>query len=284
MRRIALLLCCGIVVTVLACPAPGGDADEPKVTNLDRLNTSADETDPFPAADGMTLLYASNKAGNWDILVSHRQALTQAWPAGKPHPDLSGKAADERSAILYKTTLYYAKNEVPDEKLADLKNFDLFQRPSMLAPVPLLGVSGRTDEMNPWVTPAGKEFYFSRKTDDGWVQRVARGPVPGPIGDAKPVGFPPDFHNATLGTGGLTMYLQGPLEGGRTGIFRSKRARPGAEWSQPEPITKLNARAGKQGNLAPRVTSDGLRLYFASDRSGGKGGLDLWTVLTSQLK
>ena len=34
----------------------------------------------------------------------------------------------------------------------------------------------------PWIAAAGKEFYFSRKTDDGWKLFVVAGPVPGKVG------------------------------------------------------------------------------------------------------
>src|SRR5690348_6224877 len=101
MTRFALLLCPVLAVVLLARPAPAGDK-EPDVKNLDKLNTGADETDPFPV-DGLTLLYATNKAGNWDVMVSHRTVLISPWPAGKPHPDLSSKDADERSPFQYKT-------------------------------------------------------------------------------------------------------------------------------------------------------------------------------------
>jgi hypothetical protein len=36
--------------------------------------------------------------------------------------------------------------------------------------------------------------------------------------------------------------------------------------------------------MQPAITADGTRLYFVSDRPGGKGGLDIWTVATAQLK
>jgi hypothetical protein len=46
----------------------------------------------------------------------------------------------------------------------------------------------------------------------------------------------------------------------------------------------LNNADGKRGDMSPCLNSDGTRLYFASDRPGGKGGLDLWSVLTKELK
>ena len=43
-------------------------------------------------------------------------------------------------------------------------------------------------------------------------------------------------------------------------------------------------RDGPRGDLSPCLTADGMRLYFVSDRPGGKGGLDIWYVPTAQLK
>jgi hypothetical protein len=105
---------------------------------------------------------------------------------------------------------------------------------------------------------------------------VASGPVPGP---PKEVGFPPGFCRATLNFAATTMYLQGPLEDGRTGIYRSKRAKG---WSKPEPITVLDHPEAKRGSMSPCLRDD--RLYFASDRPGGKGGMDLYSVPVAQLK
>jgi hypothetical protein len=83
---------------------------------------------------------------------------------------------------------------------------------------------------------------------------------------------------------GLTMYLQGPLEKDRRGLFRSTRTKVGAAWGKPEPLTALNHPDGPRGDMSPCLTAAGTRLYFASDRPGGKGGLDLWTIPTAQLK
>ena len=107
--------------------------------------------------------------------------------------------------------------------------------------------------------------------------------MPGPA-KAKEVGFAVDFHRATVAGKGLTMYLQGPLENGKIGIHRSTRDKVGDPWSKPEPVTALNHPDSKKGDMQPALSSDGARLYFASDRPGGKGGLDIWMVTTAQLK
>ena len=51
---------------------------------------------------------------------------------------------------------------------------------------------------------------------------------------------------------------------------------PGASWTEPEEMTAINSSEGKRGDMQPAVSADGTKLYFVSDRPGGKGGLDIW--------
>lgn len=264
--------------------ALGAAAQEPdlaKPVPLEKLNTDADEVDPF-APDGLTLLYASSKSGRFEILQAKRSAVTQPWPAGKPLVNLF--AADVRGPSFFKGFVYFASNHAGGEEAKKAKNFDLYRRLDQSAPFPLLAIAQPEDEARPWILPSGAEFYFSRKTKAGWVQMVALGPAPGPVGKEREVGFAPGFSHATLSAAGLTMYLQGPVEGERLGIYRSTRPRIGGAWTKPEPVAKLNHPDAKRGDQTPCLTPDGSRLYFASDRPGGKGGLDLWTVPTANLK
>lgn len=277
-RVIPAILC----VLVACMPFSRAGEKEVRPINLGKVNTDADEDDPFIVPGNMSLLYASNKSGNYGIMISQRSA--KGWSAAKPIPDLNSKEHDCRSPFLREGKIYFATNEVPDEKLKDLKNFDIKYRTQGRAPVIIPGISEKEDELHPWITTSGKEFYFSRKAKDGWTLMVARGPAFNPIGDAKEVGFPSGFHHATLSASGLVMYLQGPLENERTGLFRSKRAKGGAAWTKPEAIANLNHEEGKRGDMSPCLNADGTRLYFVSDRPGGQGGLDLWVVETAQLK
>src|SRR5262245_50822335 len=256
---------------VMSCVILGGACGgEPllKPVNLEKLNTAADEDDPF-LGDNFTLFYASNAAGTWDILVSRRAAATQAFPAGKAVAGLDSKDADEKSPFLFlgkQQLFFFATNAIPDEKFRKLKNYDIKYKIGGQAPLILPGISEPDDELHPWVTADGRECYFSRKTKDGWQLFVARGPAPGPIGDPRPAGFAAGFHHATLSSSGLTMYLQGPLEKDRWGLFRARRAKIGGAWSKPEPLVNLNGPDGPRGDLSPCLSPDGVRLYFVSDR------------------
>ncbi len=280
-RIVPFAVVVALFIALLQIPLlEAGDAVKP--VNLEKVNTESDETDPFPSPDGLGLYYATNAFGTFDIFLAKRASATLNWPSGKPL--VASKDADERSPFLFKGALYYASNEVPDPKFKDLKNFDLYQKVGARAPIPVQPLCDKTDEMYPWITPAGKEFYFSRKTEEGWTLYVAVGPTPGPVGKERVVGFPAGFHRATLTSSATLMYLQGPLDNDRVGIFRSKRSKVGDKWSAPEPVTALNQAEAKRGDMAPCLNADGTRLYFASDRPGGKGGLDLWSVPLSQLK
>jgi WD40-like Beta Propeller Repeat len=279
---VAGLFVIGLVLPPLS-QAPAGDAESIKPINLDKVNTEADEDDPFLAADDLSLYYASNTSGTFDILVAQRRTAGAAWLPGK-RLRLNSKNSDARSPLVRRGTLYFASNKVPDESLKDLKNFDLYQKTGLRAPLPILGVSEKEDELFPWITPSGNTFYFSRKTEEGWRLFAANGPVPGPIGKATVMDLPIGFHHATVRGDLLVMYLQGPLEKERWGLFRTTRLRVGTAWGKPEPLTGLNSPEAPRGDMSPCLSADGTKLYFASDRPGGKGGLDLWMVPTAQLK
>ena len=139
--------------------------------------------------------------------------------------------------------------------------------------------------MYPWLTPDGKRLYFSRKEKDGWhVWTTSRQATTGAAGFTAPTqlkDLPVGFHHATLTPDGKTMYLQGPLEKGRWGLFVS--AYDGKEWGKPEALDGLNHAEGKTGDRSPSLSRDGKFLYFASDRPGGKGGLDLYWIETAKL-
>lgn len=276
--RLSVLL---LVLTLTALLPHPLHAQEAKPTNLEKVNTEADETDPFLTPDGLSLLYATNIKGNFDIYVAKRGSATGAFGSGTLY--YGETDADERGPFFFNQYLYFSTNLVPDEKLKNAKNFDIYRKLDKVRPNPLPQVNTPEDELRVFITPAGKEMYFSRKAKDGWMLMTTTGPNAGGIKEPKEVGFPAGFHGASLTPNGLTMYLEGELEG-KSAIFRSKREKIGGAWSMPSLIKNLVHSEAKRGDSAPFVASGGTRLYFASDRPGGKGGLDLWSIAIAELK
>jgi hypothetical protein len=289
-RTSVALLAAGLAgLTLTAAPA-----DEPKPlkpTNL-ALNTKADEDEPFLSSDALTLYYAANaKDGKFDIMFSHRRSRTQGWPAGQILQDYIQTPADDRGVFAttegrFPQFLYYATR-----KDKEANNFDIFVAIKMdrgkafAEPTPLNKIDTDADEMHPWLSSDGKQFYFSRKTKEGWRVFVATRPAArGPQGFGEPAmieELPPNFCHATLSPDGKIMFLQGPLEKDRLGLFRSTCTKEG--WSKPEPLELLNSPEAPTGDRSPALSRDGGLLYFASDRPGGKGGLDLWVIPTTLL-
>ena len=91
---------------------------------------------------------------------------------------------------------------------------------------------------------------------------------------------------------GLTMYYticnEGSAKGYGCSIYEAKYDYTKKEWGNPVKVQGLNGTVdmviysrGKTKKVPavdrnPYVTRDGLTMYFASNRTGGRGGMDLW--------
>ena len=285
------------VLTALAASFLSAAADEPKPVkpvNLD-CNTKADEDDPYLSSLG-TLYFASNANKKYDLMVSKRGSSGK-WAAGKALGGyIQTKTADERGAFLtadgvFPQYLYFVTNKDENDKKGD--NFDLYvtyrggSKEEFVPPEAVNVADTAEDEQDPWLTADGKTLYFTRKTKkDGYrVFAATRKSAKGAQGFDDPAlvdELPPGFHHATLTADGKTMYLQGPLDKERWGLFVSTKT--GKTWGTPEALEMLNDASGPNGDKSPCLSRDGATLYFASDRDGGKGGLDLYSVPVTELK
>lgn len=83
---------------------------------------------------------------------------------------------------------------------------------------------------------------------------------------------------ASVSNDGQTLYFTAwQVTGGikLPAIFKAKKE--GETWAAP---TALSASVNASGykNQQPFITEDGKTLFFVSNRAGGKGGLDVWTI------
>jgi hypothetical protein len=289
-RFIAALLVVGVTVVGLGTAAD--DEPEPtKPANLDQLNSDKDEDDPHVISSSTGLFYTVKNKDKIDLLVTQRRKGSP-WTRGQLWPQFEEKA-DFRSVFMtrdnsFPQKLYFATNKDP-EKNAPGDNYDIYylmrQGPTSdyTFRTAEIGVCTAADEMHPWITVDGLQMYFSRKDREGWHVYVASRPKGGGrFLNPVRVNLPDNFYHATVSPNGLTMYVQGPLPNNRWGLFKCIRTAAGG-WSKPEPLDSLNNSQALRGDLSPNLTRDGLYLYFASDRPGGKGGLDIWTVPTAAL-
>jgi hypothetical protein len=274
-------------------PAPGLKPLRP--TNLVTVNTERDENDPHLSYNGLSLFFTSRTEKGHGLFVSVRRSIATPWSRGVPHEDFQDFGADVHGAFLtqdgkYPQYLYFATNLDPTKESGKGTNFDIYflikqsARADFTTRTPVQAVCTEEDEMHPWLTADGQHLYFSRKAKAGWRVFVSsKAPGGGPWGEPKPVELPEGFHHPTVTPDGKTMYLQGPLEGDRWGLFRTT-LRSATDCARPEPLEELNNVEGPRGDLSPCLSRSGSALYFASDRPGGKGGLDLWYISTAQLR
>jgi hypothetical protein len=97
-----------------------------------------------------------------------------------------------------------------------------------------------------------------------------------------PENLGPGVNTASLDAGafvakkGLSIYFTSNRPGGFGGndIWVSRRASVNDPWGSPENLGQPTNSSGNE--QTPTVSLDGHRLYFASDRDGGFGGLDVY--------
>ncbi len=112
-----------------------------------------------------------------------------------------------------------------------------------------------------------EDFYASVKKADGtWSRRHNLG---------KPLNSSDNEGAQSLSADGSTLYFTAcnrPDGMGLCDIYRSRKENN--SWSTPENLgPPLNS---GYSDKQPSVSADGKTLFFASDRPGGKGGLDIW--------
>jgi hypothetical protein len=224
----------------LSVERPGEGSDKDQV----------DEYEPRVSADGMTMVFVRRKAGeNADLVVA--QWTPNGWSQAA-QLDSVNTDADELGPDLSPDGLlltFYSDRD------GGLGGYDLWQcaRPSSEAPwgeAKNLGptVNSVANEYGPSRTPDGTRLYFSSNRPRSE--------------ETTPTG---DHWTATL---------------------RERRARHdydlyvcscagGEAWAEATRIDRLSTTADEG---APAVSPSGDFLYFASDRSGGAGGLDLYRV------
>jgi len=127
----------------------------------------------------------------------------------------------------------------------------------------LIFTSNRTDD--PARAKANANFediFVSYKNGNTWS-------VPKPI--SKNINIKYNDAAASLSPDGKTLFLY--YEEGEGDIYTSTRN--GEEWSEPKPLNK-NINTAMFWETCASITSDGKKLFFASNRPGGIGELDIY--------
>jgi hypothetical protein len=247
--------------------------------------------------DGSQLLYSSDASGKYSLYLASRKNPTSPLEPERILDELATNGhvrspfllpkANDGWEYLYFATQYSTDRKSPNFDIYRVGRFDHkrpFQSNDSASPVQL--VCTEEDEAYPWLSADAKELYFSRKTKTGWQLMRATGKDPRVFTHLESVDIPSGFYHACLNRSGTKMITQRSLKMGesRQGLFLFKRPDLKKAWSQPIPLTSINSTEGEIGTCSPSLSFDTRFLYFASDRPGGKGGLDLYVVAVSEVE
>lgn len=117
-----------------------------------------------------------------------------------------------------------------------------------------------------------EDFFFSKFEEGQWSQMKNAGP---PLNTSKNEGA-----QSISADGSLMVFTKCRQKGviGRCDIFYSERS--GDEWSKPKNIGEPVNSAYRE--TQPSLSADGRTLYFASNRPGGKGKMDIWLSIRNE--
>ena len=142
------------------------------------------------------------------------------------------------------------------------------------------------DAANPDISWDGRTLLFVRDTDpapetlDIDLFRMRRESPEGDFGEAEPIdelNSPFKDASPTTTADELEIWFHSDRPGsvGETDLWTASRNHIDEPFGPPVPVAGLNT-AGQE--LTPSVSPDGRTLYFASDRPGGRGGMDIWVA------
>jgi len=191
----------------------------------------------------------------------------------------------------YSAELYQAKMMVKSAKKENALKRNVPFNPQVVR-----GVSTERDEYLAYVSPDDKNCFFVRKLPvknldqvyqsdkEREVFMIAKRDNTGMFNSGEPMGYP--FNATEDNQGGCSIsidnkhlyFAMSRLEGGEQpncDIYVCDDI--GGQWGE---IQKLSATVNhpKFWDSQPSIASDGITLYFASDRPGGYGGIDLYVT------
>lgn len=215
------------------------------------------------------------------------------------------------SAIHFLTKFIEFKDEDP-KKFAKDWDAEMYQAKQMVLyakkesalrknvqfdPKVVEGVSTARDEYLAYISPDDRSCYFVRRLpvkrmdqvyqsdQEAEVFMVAKRGADGKFTSGEPMS--PPFNTTRDNQGGCSISLDNKhlyfammrMEGGmqpNCDLYVCDEIYEG-EWSDMRKLS-ANVNDPKYWDSQPTIASDGVTLYFASDRPGGYGGIDLWVT------
>jgi hypothetical protein len=248
------------------------------VRRIDRSASSADESFPSMAADGLSLLFARMTADGYEIHRLSRPTMTSdfdkewvcTWDVSKSSPSAIWLGTD-RLALARRVA-----RGVEFSLAVALLDGRKYRWES-------LGPTVRGTEGDFTMDSKGRVMLFSRKIEGEYrIFECRRGDLRERFGAAILAPVSAGYRHPSISSDQRLMLMEGLASDGRVAIFASRRPSVTSAWSQPACLTSIRSADGTRGDFTPRLTFDEKHLLFASDRQGAPGRLDLYRVRVSE--
>jgi WD40-like Beta Propeller Repeat len=295
----------GALAWLIACDT-GQEATQPQIPSQtethnsgwsEPVNLGSTVNSPFVdftpeiSKDGLSLYFGSDRPGSMspapDIWVSHRQSINSPWetpvnlgpvvnsPAPDAAPNLSvdghylyfssGRAGGlglQDVWVSYRTDVHDDFAWGPPVNLGPAVNSEAFDAgPAVLAEELYFTSNRETGD------PEGLDVYRSLKRGGTFLPAELVPELSSEGNDLRP----------SIRQDGKEIFLSSDRTGSIAGsqdIWAASRRGRAHPWTAPENLgAPVNTAASEQ---QPSISDDGSTLFFASDRPGGSGDLDIW--------
>lgn len=246
------------------------------VTPIGRANTSVDESFPFLSKDGLDLYFTRRTGRGEEIFVVRRSTPDGEFQqegrlqlaSNEPFNSSTAFSSDGNRLVFNRETA--GQNSVMES--ARTSAVEPFTEEKKLPFESVMNQQG-----DPFLTADGLHLVMS--AGQGRFTRIwiaDRAGIEGDFADPYPLDVEGAYRRPSV-TGDLcTLYMEGQLADGRTAIFRAMRESASSPWSLPTVVQEIRDDDDSSSDFTPRISDDGKLLLFASNRSGGAGGKDLF--------
>ncbi len=260
------------------------------------INTTKDEYFPVQTADGQTFIFTRNDGDDENFYTAHRATADQEkWQPAIALDGVNSPLNEGAQAISPDGSwlIFTACDRVNDGSQGSC---DLYwsqnKNDSWTKPVPFSNsINGPSWDSQPTISADGKTIIFASKRGGGLGaedlyettrQQGGKWSVPRSLGDK--INTPYSDCLPFLHPDGQTLYFtsNGHPGFGLDDLYLSRK-QPDGTWGTPENLGyPINTKA-HDANLV--VSLDGRTAYFASNRPGGPGGIDIfWFELPEHLR
>ncbi|MBL8002430.1 MAG: PD40 domain-containing protein [Flavobacteriales bacterium] len=268
------------------------------IRNLgDLVNSPAHDYCPLVTADGNTMYFTSRRDGSTgsqrdpsgrmyeDIYMVRRMdgIWSNAVNVGLPlnsavHDATVGLGPDGMSMIIYRTSPDMVSGDLHESR----RNGTLWQNPVRMTD----RINSGAHEPSASISPSGSEIFFTSDRPGGFggrdiyrIRRLPNGEWSLPLNLGPTVNTADDEDAPFMHSDGLTLFFssKGHATMGGYDIFKTVNTDPDRNaWSEPEnmgyPLNTVN------DDIYFCLSEDGRTGYFSSERTGGLGGQDIYTV------